>query len=546
MLADKKAIIPVVVTIICLIPFVNKAFNIDEPLFIWTAKHILVKPADFYGFSVNWYGFNAPMSKITKNPPISCYYLAGAAALLGFNEAAIHTAFLLPAIAAALGIYYLAKKFCSQPVYAALAAILTPGFLVSSTNIMCDTMMLAFWVWAIYFWVEGIETNKYWNLFFAAVLVAICALTKYFGMSLLILLAVYSIMKTRRPGAWILFLLVPVVVLAGYQWLTYKLYGRGLLSDAAVYAGSRNLAKGLKLPLKLFTGLFFAGGCIVTALFCGLLLWSRRVLISGIAATALFILILSAAKKIGAADVRDTANNINWGFLVQAGLMAAGGVSILWLGIVDFWKCRNAESLLLLLWVFGTFIFASLINWSVNARSVLPMVPAVGILLMRRIERHNNKKTSRKIKMEWMICPLICGAILSLLVCRADYIWANTTRSAAAVISKTFENSGHAVWFQGHWGFQYYMEGKGCKAFDFSNSICYSGDVIIVPVNNTNISSMKTNKLLSLKPFQFTACRGLSTMSLRLGAGFYADIWGPLPFAIGPVDAEKYYAFAVK
>jgi len=39
----------------------------------------------------------------------------------------------------------------------ALAAVLTPVFLVSSTNVMCDTMMLCFWVWAIVYWRRGLE-----------------------------------------------------------------------------------------------------------------------------------------------------------------------------------------------------------------------------------------------------------------------------------------------------------------------------------------------------------------------------------------------------
>ena len=31
-----------------------------------------------------------------------------------------------------------------------------------------------------------------------------------------------------------------------------------------------------------------------------------------------------------------------------------------------------------------------------------------------------------------------------------------------------------------------------------------------------------------------------------LGAGFYADVWGPLPFAIGPAPEGTYVVFGVK
>lgn len=57
------------VPVLCLIPFVDKAFNIDDPLFLWAAQQIQTHPLNFYDFTVNWYGFDAPMSIINKNPP---------------------------------------------------------------------------------------------------------------------------------------------------------------------------------------------------------------------------------------------------------------------------------------------------------------------------------------------------------------------------------------------------------------------------------------------------------------------------------------------
>lgn len=516
----------------------------DDTLFIWSAKQIQTNPADFYGFSANWYGWDMPMAEITKNPPATCYYIALAASLFGWSEVVMHVAFLIPAVMAALGVYYLARKFCSQPVIAALAAVLSPGFLVSSTNIMCDTMMLAFWVWAIFFWVRGIEANSYSNLLFAVVLAAICALTKYFGMALLPLLFVYSLMQNRKLGVWVLFLVVPVVILAGYQWMTHSFYGRGLLWDAAAYATEYSWAQVSKLLPKGLTGLLFAGGCIITALFYSPLLWSRRILVSSIVLTILFILILSFVEKVGEFSVKD-GGNIRWNILIQIGLMAITGVNILALAGVDFWKCRNAESLLLLLWVFGTFIFASFINWTVNARSILPIAPAVGILLMRRIDQYNDK-AGRRIRMRLAAWLLVPAAVAALLVCWADYTLAGTARSAAAAIHRTFGSNGHVVWFQGHWGFQYYMEAAGGKAIDFKNSELAEADIIIIPSNNTNTILPQEERASLSEVFQFTPYRKLATMNLQLGAGFYANMLGPLPFVAGSVGPEEYYAFIVK
>ncbi|MGD0786061.1 MAG: glycosyltransferase family 39 protein [Sedimentisphaerales bacterium] len=543
--ARGEAIVVAVITLVCLAPFVNKAFHIDDPLFIWTAKHIQTNPSDFYGFSVNWYGVAGSMAETAQNPPLACYYIALVASLFGFSEVALHIAFIVPAVAAALGTYYLARRFCSRPVLAAMAAVLTPAFLVSSTNIMCDTMMLAFWVWAVFLWVRGIEENNRLSLFWAAVLAAICALTKYFGMALLPLLLVYSLMQKRKVGTWIAFLLIPVAILAGYQRLTYNLYGRGLLLDAAAYAIKHGELLNFKLFSKGLAGLFFTGGCIITAIFYCPLLWKRRTLISGAAVIIMFTFILSFVKQIGGTPIKND-DGIRWSFLLQIGLMAAAGVNVFGLAVADFWKNRNAESLLLLLWIFGIFLFAGFINWTINARSILPMTPAVGILLMRRIDQYNNKgaKRTKTARQAW---PLVFAAVAALLVCRADYLWANTARSSAAEINKKFKNTNRTVWFQGHWGFQYYMEAIGVKPFDFNHpEKIVSKDIVVIPSNNTNINLLPKDAAYLSEFLQFDSGRNLATMDLQLGAGFYTGMWGPLPFVVGKVTPEKYYIFVIK
>ncbi len=536
--------IVVIITIACLVPFAGKAFHIDDPLFIWSAKQINVNPADFYGFNVNWYKVERPMAEVTNNPPATCYYIALVGRLFGWSEIALHIAFLVPAAAAALGTFHLARQFCPRPGPATLAAVLTPAFLVSSTNVMCDTMMLAWWVWAVFLWVRGTRQNNMPNLFVGALLVAACGLTKYFGVSLVGLLFVYSLIKNRKLGCWALFLLIPVIILAGYQWATHALYGRGLISNAASFASDYRWQGNAELFSKGLTGLAFTGGCVVTALFYFPLLWSRRAIAAGVLLMILLIVVFASMKQTSMLSTHDT-DRIRWGICAQFGLMAMGGVGLLGLIAADFWKHRDADSLLLVLWILGTFVFASFLNWVVNARSILPMAPAAGILLMRRIDQQTISGQGAGVwRTSW---PLLAAALLSLLVCRADYVLASTARDAATFFGKRFENHKGDVLFQGHWGFQYYMEANGYKAFDISRSNPLSGDIIVVPSNNYCFVWKPLMQIpLAETIFQFEPCGWLSTMDRSLGAGFYADIWGPLPFVIGPVVPEEYYTFFIK
>src|SRR6185295_11905596 len=128
--------------------FIGRAVHIDDPLFIWAAQQIRQHPLDPYGFQVNWYGAMSAMPDVTKNPPLVSYYLALVSVVGGWREAWLHIALVVPAIAAALGVFNLARRWTTLPGVAIAASLITPAFFVSSLTIMSDVTMLALWVWA--------------------------------------------------------------------------------------------------------------------------------------------------------------------------------------------------------------------------------------------------------------------------------------------------------------------------------------------------------------------------------------------------------------
>jgi 4-amino-4-deoxy-L-arabinose transferase-like glycosyltransferase len=534
--------ISVFVTVILLLPFINKAFHVDDPLFLWTAKQILVNPFDFYGFTANWYGTVMPMADIMKNPPISCYFITLAGLLLGWSEVALHGAFLLWAVAFALGTYFLAARLCSKPALAVCMSLVTPVFLVSSTNIMCDTMMLALWVWAIFLWVRGIETKSSRDLLLSAVAIAFCALTKYFGISLFALLPVFTIAHNRKIGKELLFLLIPALVLIGYQVLTSKLYGRGLLFDAMAYS-TKNGWTGSSLFLKGLTGLSFTGGCMLTVLFYGPLLWSKRVFSVGAVAAILLFLLLGFMQN-NPSFTSGAFDFARWNFLGQFSLMIVTGASVLWLAYNDVRSTRNAGGLLLALWVFGTFFFSVFLNWTINSRSIMPMAPALGILLVRQIARSTKSLVPMK---DWKaFLPMLPVAAVSLCLCLADCSLADTARNASESVSKRFARCKKDVWFQGHWGFQYYMEAAGYKAVDRKANRTHPDDFLVIPENNPNVQFTQGENYLLDTVISITPIRWVSVMDENNGSGFYSNKWGPFPFIFGQVDKIDYFVYRVK
>jgi 4-amino-4-deoxy-L-arabinose transferase-like glycosyltransferase len=528
------------VTFLFLAPFLNRAFNIDEPLFLWTAAQIQQHPLDPYGFPVNWYLTPKPMSVVTKNPPLAAYYLAGVAAVFGWSEAALHLAFLLPALGVVLGSYFLARSWCRHPMLAALTTLAAPVFLVSSATVMCDTMMLAFWVWAIFFWREGLERNRTGWLALAGGLIAAAALTKYFAISLIPLLAAYTIWKKRRWDSSLLLLLIPTLILALYDAAGRHLYGRSLVMDAGDYASSlgKLATLGSSGLGKSFIGLGFAGGGLMAPLlFLPLLRPSKRVLavVAVLIVAGAFVVALMVRPEYATIthSISDPALILQWGAFGIAGLV------VLWLAAADLWRSRDETSLLLALWVAGSFAFTCLVNWSVNGRSVLPLAPVAAILLVRRLDLMEERQRGG-VPLHQLLAPLAGCAAIALAVTQADASLADSSRRAATQIAALKTNPSATLWFSGHWGFQYYLEKSGGKCVNFSEAKFAVDDLMAMPANNGNVFSPPEEAVVLVRALSLQANAWVTTQNPWTFAGFYSSQFGPLPFAWGAPPAELY------
>ncbi len=532
-----------IILVACLGPFLNKAVHTDDALFVWTGEWIQKHPADFFGGEVNWWVSVVPMWVANWNPPLMSYFLAGVATLFGWNEIVLHLACLAVAFAAAAGIYSLAQRWCERPLLATVFAIVTPAFWVSSTTLMCDVLMLAFWMWALVFWERALGKGQgRWQFIGAGLLAGLAALTKYSAVTLLPLLAVLGVLRTRKLGWWMLGLAVPLLMVLGYEWTTAGIYGTDLLSAASYHARTfRSVFPGGGKARGII-GLAFAGGSLLPLLFFAPLLWRRRaclaggiLMLGGLLTT--FRLWNNVGLNSGAPDLMK-----HWGFLIQLVFLTAGGVHLLLLVVAEMWRRRDSVTLILALWIVGTIYFATVLNWIVNVRSFLPMVPAAAILAVRRLEANRGK---------WMtdgrlLWPLIPAAAIALSVAAADYQLANSARTAAEQISAKYKSASYTVWFEGHGAFQYYMEKLGGRPIDVERSLLQPGDTVVVPEIGAN-TTLPPGSVGWVEPFQFTTPSWMHLMggTEKGAAGFYGANSGPVPFAIGKPLDQVYFVVKV-
>jgi hypothetical protein len=522
----------------CLAPFSGKAFNMDDTLFIYVARQITNHPLDPYRFKVNWFRDAVPMAYETKNPPLASYYIAAAASFVGWSERALHFAFLLPAVAAVLGTYRLANRLTTSPLLAATATLFAPAFLVSASSIMCDTMMLALWLWAIIFWIEGLDPRKPGHLALSVFLITLCALTKYFGVALIVLLATYSLARQRRLGSWAWYLLLPILALTGYQHWTKAMYGLRMISSAAHFSTAMRQAEGASFFANTLVDLSFVGGCMLPALALAPLMWRRKKILAVCAVSGIPSLLIATGLINLPEIIWPPAFYRHWPLVaIQMTLFVAAGISVLVLAAMDAWRCRDADSLLLALWVFGTFIFAGFVNWAINARSILPLIPAAGILLARRVDAL--QRTSTRWHPAFAAIPLAAAGTVTLWLTWADMELANAARTAASMIEQTTRNQPGTAWFMGHHGFQYYMESFGALAVVANDPPHRPGDYL-ASINDRKLFEVRPPFVASRQDIQIPMKLGITTDQGELGAGFYSSDLGPLPFAFGPVLPERF------
>ncbi len=523
-------------TLGCLLPFVAKAFHIDDPLYIWGAKQVTRHPLDFYGFAVNWFGQLSPMFVNTENPPGFSYWLALTGLVAGWGERAMHASVAVIALGAVLGTYQLGRQLTRRPCLAALGALLTPVFIISSTLVMCDLPMVCLWIWAVHVWIAGERSGDPRRLWLAAALATACTLTKYYGVALVPLLFVYSLLRTGRPSRNLLPLLLPLVALLSYEALTWCLYGGSHFS----YAASFSLAMRSEVHFlqRCTRGTVFTGGCLVSVLAFAPWIARRRTLAAWLGWAGAVFAAFAVAGGLGQAVWRDA---VGWrlGPLLSAVTFLVAGSIVLALAVDDVRRGITAESLLLAAWVFGTFVFGTFVNWGLTGRSLLPMAPALGILLARRV-------TALKVETRDLWPGLVVAAVLSLTPAWADYRHADSARAMAGRVLEKYGRRAGTVWFQGHWGFQYYMEAGGAKALNLARFALYPGDVVVMPRNNSGVHPLNGAWFDPPETLTDRPTRWISCMDPGLGAGFHADVWGPLPFSIGPTTPEEYTVLSVR
>lgn len=453
--------------VLCFAPFLDKAYHVDDTVFLRISRQVLAHPARPYDFSYNWSLTPLPVWLINLHPPLNPYLLAGVGAVAGEREVPTHAAYLFLTLSSLTLMFALARRFCRHPSLPTALTLASPAFFVSSTGVMADVPLLFFALLSVWLTVLAAEGGRPRLLWAAGAALCCAAMTKYFGLAFTPLLAVYWALKTRRPTRHAAAFLLPL--LAVLLWGCYSVGRCGFFHPLASAGFGTGAKHGLLSDLR--TSLAFIAGGLLWPVFC-------------------LPLALRLRGRLRASPDADTA--------------------------------------LLALWLGGTLVFVVFLNWTVNARVLLPAAFPAAVLAVRWLESQEEPRGGL------VLAGLACAATLAVSfdLALADQDMADASRTFARTVARQALARGRHGRFIGHWGFQYYLEREGAEPFDYKDQRAGPGDVLFVALNNTGALPLRAPARTEAS-YPIAAKRWLTTMDVPGGtAGFYSSQFGPAPFAL--------------
>jgi hypothetical protein len=268
-------------------------------------------------------------------------------------------------------------------------------------------------------------------------------------------------------------------------------------------------------------------------------------------AIALVVFMLAVFVLFGVGDypflqlMMGTTEPYGANMMAHLGVMSLAGVALVWLPLRDVLKQRDPESMALALWVFGAIVFTIYVNHLINARTLLPIAPALGILVARNVPA---AAQGAAVKRFMQFAPLAAGLVLSVWVLLGDYAVAENGRFAAKQAAARAKSDGVSLYYSGLWGFQYYVQRQGARVFtvdgaDWSEEVrihMQNGDLLAISSDGREKWRHPPSEFVDTEFYSYPNRFGVATYHPADEAGFYSHLAGIIPYKFGPDHREEY------
>ena len=451
-----------------LVPFLHKAFTVDDGWFMAQAEHVTRHPLQPTNFDICWFAIEQCGKSWSMSPGQSLVaYLLMPSVLAGGAEWVAHLMELLCATVAIVSMALIALRLGWDRHHARLAALLLvaiPPFLPVASTAMPDMPALALGLF-------GLERLLAWKTHgrVTAALAASLALglspfarphyVALLGLAFLCLIDEprwSGVREVLRPAR-----LAPLVgalaVVAGTVWLARQ--GGGRMAPPRAMMRAAHFSTNLKAYL-----IYFVWPIPWAPLWAWLRRREKSFYLAACASTVLFLPVLMA---------RGMAQSPALWTLLAFAAMAAFGTAALF----DAWFCafrqRSAYLALLLAWMLMPA--PAVLYLHMPVRYFAGTVPACILLLFEVFG-----KLPRRSLTTAAFAVAAIGILHSAMILHSDNDAAGMARTAVRRLVAPRVAAGEGVWFSGQWGFRWYAGHAGAHECWPGKSDPAPGDLLVV------------------------------------------------------------------
>jgi hypothetical protein len=516
---------------LCLLPFLNKPFTIDDPLFLLEARQILKTPLQPWSFPACWMGDETCLVQaggLGANAREGLIgYVLVPVILANGAEWLAHLLQIALACLAVTSMVRLALRLEFNRLQAGVAGMLVvaiPPFLSMASTAMPDILALALALTGIERLAAWKDERRWDQGIVASIALGLAPYARPHVALFLPLAALWlfddihirkALTEFRQHRTLWTPILMAALVCFAVNFLTR-------LRNADVRSEDLLIGPG-NIPRNLIAYLHYLAFPIPFAAVWLSLNWRRAkimVVLPAVLILVLFGILVSSMTFVQALQT----------VAVVCGLVAT--VDLIW----SYLGSGDRVRILLILWMLMPL--AAAIYLHLPLKYMIAVSPAIILILLRTLA----PVAQTRALLAYGAIILGCLAY-SLVLLRADADFAEYGRRAAAELIAPRVAAGEKVWFSGQWGIYWYAQRAGARVSQPGEAGPNPGELLFVGLMEGGGAALKrfpNRELIDSRSYDSPHGR-----TMGYGAGLYSNAFGLLPWRWNPSATNVYEVWRI-
>jgi hypothetical protein len=527
--AAKLAIPGMFLVVVSLCPFVNKAYTIDDPLFLLSAHQIRNHPLLPMSYPICWVSSELCVDSAATLGPLGAQAMMGyvlvPVILAGGSEWIAHVVQILLSCIAVLAMVRLALRLGFDRVQATIAGLMlaaVPPFLSMASTAMPDILAIALGLTGLDRLLAWRDEHRSPDAVLAALTLGLAPFARphlalFLPFSALWLFDDFRFSQMVQKLRQQAYLWIPVLAAGGIFIAVSQLTSAPEAAASETMIGLQKASNNLSSYF-----LYLAFPIPFAAVWLGVH-WRKA---------PAMLLLPAVPVVLYHFIVHDTSLQHEWSrAAILYGFVALGHM------LYSYWHGGSWTDRLLGLWVL--FPLAAVFYIHLPLKYMISAMPAIVLIMVRTLWQVS---TTRAVAASAVLI-VVCTAF-SWLLLRADDDFADYGRRAAAELIVPHVAAGEKVWYAGQWGFYWYARVAGSEVFVPGQSPAHAGDLLAVgdmEGGNAILKYFPNRELIDSRHYPSPYGR-----TMGHGGALYSNLYGRAPWVWEPGATNDYELWRIR